>query len=89
MHSLNFILMGAIAMASVTTGVFFLRFWKMTKDRFFLFFAASFLIEGINRFFLGFMDDPNDNSTIYYVIRLLAYGLILIAIVDKNLPRKK
>lgn len=87
MQSLNFILVGAIAMATVTAGVFFLRFWKMTKDRFFLFFAASFLMEGINRFFLGFLNDASDDSIIYYAIRVLAYGLILLAIVDKNLPR--
>lgn len=88
MQPLNFILVGAIAMASVTAGVFFLRFWIMTKDRFFLFFAAAFLIEGINRFFLGFLNDTSDDSTIYYAIRVLSYGLILLAIVDKNLPRK-
>jgi hypothetical protein len=88
MQSLDFILVGAIAMASMTTGVFFLRFWKMTKDRFFLFFAASFLIEGVNRFFLGFMNDPSDDSIIYYMVRLLSYSLILIAVIDKNLPRK-
>ncbi len=88
MEPLNFMLLGAIAMATVTTGVFFLRFWKMTRDRFFLFFAASFLMEGINRFFLGFLNDASDDSTIYYAIRALSYGLILIAIVDKNLPRK-
>lgn len=88
MDSLNFILLGAIAMATVTTGMFFLRFWKMTKDRFFLFLAISFLVEGINRFFLGLLNDPRDNSTIHYAIRILSYGLIIIAIVDKNLPRK-
>jgi hypothetical protein len=89
MSSLSFILVGAIAMATVTTGVFFLRFWAMTKDRFFLFFAAAFLIEGVNRFLLGFLNDPTDDSPIYYAIRLLSYGLIVVAIVDKNLPRKK
>ncbi len=88
MQPLNFILMGAIAMASVTAGVFFLRFWVMTRDRFFLFFAAAFLIEGINRFLLGFLNDASDDSAIYYAIRVLSYGLILLAIVDKNLPRK-
>jgi hypothetical protein len=88
MESLNFILVGAIAMASITAGVFFLRFWQMTKDRFFLFFAAAFLIEGINRLLPGLMNDASDDSIIYYVVRLLSYGLILLAIVDKNLPRK-
>jgi hypothetical protein len=87
-HSTNFILLGAIAMATVTAGVFFLRFWHMTKDRFFLFFAASFLIDGINRFVLGLLNDPGDDSAVYYLIRVLSYGLIIFAIVDKNLPRK-
>ena len=87
LQGLTFILTGAIAMATVTTGVFFLRFWKMTKDRFFLFFAASFLIEGINRFLQGALNDSSDGSPIYYVVRFLSYGLIVIAIVDKNLPR--
>ena len=41
-----YILLGAIAMASITIGVFFLRFWKDTENRFFLFFAISFLLEG-------------------------------------------
>jgi uncharacterized membrane protein HdeD (DUF308 family) len=51
-------LFGAIPMASLIAGLFFLRFWKDTGDRFFLFFAVSFLIEGVNRAALGFSNDP-------------------------------
>ena len=60
----------------------------MTRDRFFLWFALSFLIEGLNRFSLYAFAGLNDASPIYYVIRLVAYGLILWAILEKNMkPR--
>jgi hypothetical protein len=39
---MDFVLLGAISMASLIAGLFFLRFWKDTGDRFFLFFAVSF-----------------------------------------------
>ena len=87
MNVTNLLLLGAISMASITIGVFFLRFWKMTRDRFFLFFAASFLIEGVNRASLGFARELTEDCAIHYVVRLLSYGLILIAIIDKNIPR--
>jgi len=39
---MNQLLLGAIAMACLTISLFFLRFWQKSRDRFFLFFAASF-----------------------------------------------
>lgn len=85
---MNEILIGAIAMASTVAGLFFLRFWRSTGDRFFLFFALSFFIEGINRAVLSPTAQDNDSSPGYYLIRLIAYGLILYAILDKNRPEK-
>jgi hypothetical protein len=81
---MNELLAGGIATASFVAGLFFLRFWRTTRDRFFLYFALSFLIEGINRFVLYAVAGLNDQDPIYYVIRLVAYGLIVWAIVDKN-----
>lgn len=85
---MNTLLAGGIATASLLAGLFFLRFWRSTRDRFFLFFALSFLIEGINRFALYALAGLDDAAPIYYVIRLVAYGLILAAIIDKNLKGK-
>jgi len=85
---MNEILIGAIAMASMVAGLFFLRFWRSTGDRFFLFFALSFFIEGINRAVLSPTSQGNDGAPAYYLIRLIAYGLILYAILDKNRPEK-
>ena len=86
---MNDMLIGAIATASIVAALFFLRFWRSTGDRFFLFFALSFFIDGINRVLLGGAAQSNDDAPAYYLIRLLAYGLILFAIFDKNRPRDK
>lgn len=80
-------LLGAIATASIVIALFFLRFWRSTGDRFFLFFALSFFIDGVNRLLLAQTAQVSDDTPMYYLIRLLAYGLILYAIYDKNRPR--
>jgi hypothetical protein len=76
--------LGAIAAASIIAGLFFLRYWKSTGDRFFLFFALSFGLEGANRVLLGLLGGVREDAPAYYSIRLIAYSLILIAILDKN-----
>ena len=85
---MNQLLLGAIAMASLTIGLFFLRFWKKTRDRFFLFFAVAFGLEGINRTLLGLIESSSENEPFFYLVRLLSFVLILIAIVDKNRTAK-
>ena len=82
--AMDLLLLGAIAMASITVGLFFLRFWKNTGDRFFLFFSMSFLLEGLNRAALGLSRNPNEGEPFFYFVRFLSYVLILIAIVNKN-----
>lgn len=86
---MNDILTGAIAMASFVIALFFLRFWRSTKDRFFLYFALSFAIEGAHRLYAAVNDNGGEDSPLHYLIRLVAYGLILWAILEKNLPRGK
>jgi len=80
---------GAICMGSLVIALFFLRFWRNSRDRFFLYFALSFLIEGLHRLYSALHDAGGEDSPLHYLIRLLAYGLILWAILEKNLPREK
>lgn len=80
---------GMIAMGSLIIGLFFLRFWRNTKDRFFLYFALSFGIEGVHRIVTTMSYDEHEESPLHYLVRLLAYGLILWAILEKNLPSRK
>lgn len=81
-------LTGAIAMASLIIALFFVRFWRDSRDRFFLYFALSFAIEGLRRVYAVAMNDSVEESPLHYLVRLVAYGLILWAILEKNLPRK-
>ena len=89
---MNQILAGAIAMASLIASLFFLRFWKTTRDRFFLFFALAFFVEGVNRLVLAPIAGDGSSDLLdysFYLLRLSSYGLILFAILDKNRPRDK
>jgi hypothetical protein len=80
----NAILVGGICIAAFAAGLFFLRFWRTTGDRFFLFFAVAFWIEGGHRLALYQWAATDEASPLYYLPRLVAYGLIIAAIVDKN-----
>jgi len=77
-------LIGATAAFYLIIGLFFIRFWRSTHDRFFLFFALCFLFEAANRIMLGLFFDFREASPLYYIVRLLSYSFIIIAIVDKN-----
>lgn len=83
---INEMMVGAIALASLLSGLFFLRFWRSTGDRFFLYFALSFGVEGVNRMISGVARSLYEDSPVYYLIRLVSYGLILVAIWEKNRP---
>ena len=77
-------LLGVIATASLTAGVFFLKFWRKTHDSFFLAFAASFIIEGLNRTAILLTNKPNEGNPWTYLVRLVSFLLILVAILRKN-----
>jgi len=75
---------GAIAMGYAVAGLFFLRFWRETRDRLFLIFTGAFWVLGLQRLALVFTRDMTEDNTGLYLIRLFAFLLILGAIVDKN-----
>jgi len=81
--------LGVIFTASITASLFFLKFWRMTRDSLFLAFAAAFAIEGLNRLTFLFVEHPNEGTPAIYVIRLLAFLLILAAIFRKNRRRQR
>jgi hypothetical protein len=85
---MNLILLGAIATSCFVISLFFLRYWKTTHDRFFLFFAISFLIEGVNRLVNGLTQFSDEQQPVIYIIRLIAFLVIFYAILDKNRRKK-
>jgi uncharacterized membrane protein HdeD (DUF308 family) len=77
-------LLGIIVAASLTAALYFLKFWRRTRDPLFLAFALAFGIEGVNRMAFLLVARPNEGSPAIYVVRLLAFLLILAAILHKN-----
>ena len=84
---MNDFISGMLAMGYLVAGIFFLRFWRDTRDRLFAMFGAAFFILALQRFGLQFINDVPERVTEWYFVRLLAFILILAAIFDKN--RKK
>jgi hypothetical protein len=81
------IIAGAIMMTFGTIGLFFWRFWKKSGDRFYVMFAAAFWILALNRLMLTTIPVADEGLPVYYLVRLLAFLLILTAIIDKNRSR--
>lgn len=74
------------------SGVFFFKFWKASRDRFFLLFAIAFWLLSIERIALLMVvhaDDSirsvqSESSSWVFLIRLCAFTIILFAIIEKN-----
>lgn len=84
MSQLVSFLSGAILFGSATCGVFFLHFWRRTGDRLFGMFGAAFGLLAIERLVLVLVRHGSEEHPTVYLFRLVAFILILIAIVDKN-----
>ena len=80
-------LSGAIMLASIVISMFFWRFRKTSGDRLFGFFAIAFLLLGLER--VGAEFNSANPRSLLYLIRLMAFVLILYAILDKNRAEKK
>jgi hypothetical protein len=76
--------LGALAMASLVAALFFARFYRDTRDPLFLYFAAAFGLEAVNRTLLAFSPAPNEADPRLYLVRAFAYSLILFGIYQKN-----
>ncbi len=78
-------LAGAVTLAYVVSGAYFLRFWRKTRDRLFLNFAFAFWLLAINQTVVSTLGAADERSGYAYILRVLGFTLILLAIVDKNL----
>ena len=77
-------LSGAVALGFFICGLFFLRFWRRTRDQLFLAFALAFALLGTGQSILALANIPTEERGSIYLIRLTAFALILFAILRKN-----
>lgn len=78
---------GAITILFILAGLFFFRFWRDTLDRLFLLFAMSFWLQAVTRAGLTLVGGQEERAYLY-LLRLVAFGLIIVAIAMKNFSRK-
>jgi len=83
--ALKTLVSGAMVMGYLVAGLFFLRFWRDTRDRLFAIFAGAFWLLAVQRAVLTVAVRQGDEGSVgIYGLRLVAFLLILYAIIDKN-----
>ena len=75
---------GIVSAGFLACGLFFLRFWSRSRDFLFLAFAAAFWLLALNVAVVILVPEPDEIRSWFYLIRVIAYVLIAIAIVRKN-----
>jgi hypothetical protein len=75
---------GALASGFAVAALHFLRFWRRAADRLFALFACSFALMAVNSVLLGLTEADDEVRVLLYGVRLVAFVLILVAIIDKN-----
>jgi hypothetical protein len=77
-------MLGALIAMSVLAAVFFLRYWRTSRDRLFLWFAGAFAAFGLSWGLLAYDTGASEHSSYIYAIRMLGFLQILAAILLKN-----
>ncbi len=77
-------LSGAIVTLHLVAALFFVAFWRKTRDWLFVAFALAFALEGLNRIRFLFVEHPNEGSVGIYAVRGLAFLIVLLAVVAKS-----
>jgi hypothetical protein len=81
---MNTFLWGASAMACWTVGVIFFRSWRHTGDRFFALFGSAFWILALHWVALALVGAVDETRHYFYLVRLLGFLVVLVAIAEKN-----
>jgi hypothetical protein len=80
-------LQGVVTMGCAVIGLFFLRFWRDSQDRLFHRFAIAFWLLALSYALMGLVTLANEQRVYVFVVRLLAFLLIVFAIFEKNRRR--
>lgn len=75
---------GISAGGSFVAGVLFVRFWRDTSERLFLWFGLAFWMFTLNWSAISFCRPVDEARYLYFVPRPIGFVLILVGIVEKN-----
>jgi hypothetical protein len=75
---------GIACAGALSAGMFFYRFWRLSGDRFFLWFSGAFALLAIQWVALVGAQPDAESRPYYYLPRLTAFLFIIAAVVQKN-----
>jgi hypothetical protein len=84
MDTVHVALLGGLVASCVYAATFFLRSWRRSGDRFHGFLAAAMTLLAVNWVGVVATRPAGEAHSEVYLLRLVAFVLILFAIVDKN-----
>jgi len=85
--NLDYFLLGFIVACSLVAGLFFLRFYRVTRDPLFLAFLIFFVVQGCTNAVVLELPHPNIGTPMIFLVRLLSVLVVLVAILWKNLAK--
>ncbi|HUI60921.1 MAG TPA: DUF5985 family protein [Steroidobacteraceae bacterium] len=77
-------LWGTLAMAHLVAALLLANFWRVSRDRLFLYFAFAFATMALNWIGVALIVPAQEPRHYVYLIRLFAFLLLIIGIVEKN-----
>ena len=87
--SLAQFLMGANTLGFLIAALFFLRFWRRTRDGLFLAFSIAFFLLMANQALVALSGVPREEQSWMYLLRLAGFSLLIVAIVAKNVGARR
>lgn len=84
---LDIFLLGFITACSLVAGLFFLKFWRATRDPLFLAFLIFLVVQGSTSAAVLSLAHPNEGNGIVFAFRLVSVVVVLAAILKKNLAK--
>jgi hypothetical protein len=83
-HEVTVFLHGISSMGAYASGLFFVRFWRESRDSLFAYFGAAFFLLGLSWTLLALFAPAEDTRPYIYGLRLVAFVLIILGMVLKN-----
>jgi hypothetical protein len=80
---LQLVFSGMLTLGGAVIGLYFLRFWRRTRDSLFLYFCLGFWLLALN-WCLGAFVKADEAQSWLYAVRLAAFAVIIFGVWRKN-----
>ncbi|MDI1449524.1 DUF5985 family protein [Polyangium sp. 6x1] len=78
------LLSGVFVGMALAVCLFFFRFWRKSRERLFALLSLVFALLSVERSVLAFVPGNHESRHWIFLVRLLAFALLIAGIVDKN-----